>query len=159
MSYGPKPTPVFQRFWKHVTIPNNQEACWEWTGKTRGRFRLGNKDAPLVSPYRYSYELLNGKIPDEFILCHKCDNERCVRPGHLFVGTHSANTRDMYSKNRAVDNRGEKCGTAVLNEHQVRVIRTLRQRGDTLRSIADRYGVTPSAIHSINKRRTWRHVD
>jgi hypothetical protein len=41
-----------------------------------------------------------GDRPDGAWLCHHCDNPRCYRAEHLFWGTPSDNTRDMYLKCR-----------------------------------------------------------
>ena len=154
-----KARPVIERFWEHVTVPDDRDSCWEWSGQERGRFRMGGKNEKMESPYRLAYRLMVGDIPDGIFICHKCDNPRCVNPGHLFPGTPSANSRDMVSKGRGPNNRGERCGTSKLTEQEVVEIRDKRRRGLTHASLAAEYKVSQSAINAIAKRRHWSHVD
>jgi len=37
------------------------------------------------------------------LVCHHCDNKRCINPDHLFVGTAKDNTVDMIKKGRYVN--------------------------------------------------------
>lgn len=52
--------------------------------------------------HRVAWEDANGPIPAGLHVLHKCDNKKCVRVGHLFLGTHKDNMRDMAAKGRAV---------------------------------------------------------
>lgn len=72
--------------------------CWEWTGSfsKSGYGRLGG-----ILAHRISYELFVKEIPDEWCVCHHCDNKKCIRPEHLFAGSHKDNSADMTSKSRA----------------------------------------------------------
>src|SRR5262245_56294238 len=88
---------VKRRFWSKV---QKTETCWLWTGaKTRGYGAI-NIDHHAVLAHRVSYELHIGPIPDGLYVLHRCDVHACVRPDHLFLGTHLDNIQDMVLKKR-----------------------------------------------------------
>lgn len=100
--------PAEERFWRYV---NKTGECWAWTGGTAndgyGRLYISERDGS-VAAHRFSYQLHNGEIPAGLIVCHRCDNPPCVRPDHLFLGTHLDNVRDMFSKGRNVSGMGRR---------------------------------------------------
>lgn len=75
--------------------------CWEWTGATskfgHGRMKVAGR---LESPHRLMWEEENGPIPRGLWVLHTCDNPRCVRPSHLFIGNRRDNMRDASKKGR-----------------------------------------------------------
>lgn len=88
---------------------------------------------------------------------HRCDVRACIRPDHLWLGTKRDNSEDMLRKGRSVgpDVAGELHGEAKLTEANVRVIRGSREMGI---SLAARFGVSPSLISLVRRRKAWTHI-
>lgn len=146
---------VIDRFWSKVgPCPADQKACWEWIGATNadGRGRFGFRGRVEVA-YRVSFVLSSGEIPDGLDVLHTCDNPKCVRPIHLFVGTAKDNVADMHAKGRS----GRP--SAKLTPDTVRAIRkeweTTRPRQ---RVLAAKYGVHQTIISAVVNRSRWKDV-
>src|SRR5947207_10424619 len=85
------------RFWKFV---KKSDSCWNWISSTwrgYGIFKIGNK---TQKTHRVSWMIHYGPIPDGLFCLHHCDNRKCVRPDHLFLGTAKDNTHDAMNKGR-----------------------------------------------------------
>lgn len=97
----PKSCPIAVRFWRYVT---EGAGCWRWAGATRrdGYGQLCDRSSgKVVAAHRLSWVLHNGRpIPPGALVLHSCDNRRCVRPSHLWLGSASDNTKDMMQKGR-----------------------------------------------------------
>lgn len=88
-------------FYRHVAPMMDDRGCWEWTSAFgQGGYGKLTANSQQRSAHRVSYEIHHGPIGDGLCVLHRCDNKSCVNPGHLFLGTKSENTRDMYAKGR-----------------------------------------------------------
>ena len=90
------------RFWAKV---EKTDGCWLWTGAISGGTGYGGfawelKPHLQTGAHRASWLLHNGEIPEGLWVLHHCDNRRCVRPDHLFLGTAKDNHTDMLVKGR-----------------------------------------------------------
>ena len=151
------------RFWSKVSVQDG-EACWPWIASVDshgyGAFRVAGFRASAAS--RISYIIANGDILNGKLVCHKCDNPRCVRPDHLFLGTKRDNIFDWYSKGNApvgaVATRGTDHHNAKLDKEKVIEIRHRHSCGASKRSLARAFGVHKETINQVLNRETWAHV-
>lgn len=143
---------VADRFWLKVQKTNT---CWLWVGAISaagyGQLSIGHQKPDYA--HRVSWILHYGALPDGAFVCHHCDNPRCVRPDHLFLGTPKDNIQDMVLKDR--HSRGERRRNHKLTDTAVRVIRRSRLSNVAL---AKRYGVSPSTVSNARARKTWKHI-
>jgi hypothetical protein len=144
-----------QSFWRRVEI---DDGCWNWLGEVnrRGYARM-NPDKPSMSASRYVWQLFNGAIPRGMLVCHKCDNRRCVRPDHLFLGTALDNMHDAMRKGRWCILVGEDNAMAKLNALQVRIIRRMKGMVPQ-RYLSTLFRIDQSQISRIQSNKFWRQL-
>lgn len=148
-----------KRFFSHFT---QADGCWLWTGSISlgyGRVWWGDRK---TWAHRVAWEIANGQpVPPGLLVCHHCDVRNCVNPAHLFIGTHGDNTHDMDAKGRrrCTPVFGEQHKRAKLNTQAVRSIRAARARGERLRVIAARHGISVQHASLICLRNSWKHLD
>lgn len=156
-----RPPNTVEDFWKFV---QKSEGCWEWSGNRwnsgYGRFFYHWK---MIPAHRFSWEIANGPIPNGLYVCHSCDNKPCVRPDHLFLGTHQDNIADMMQKGRqakgAKNTNWRKPEAAdhlrKMNWESVRALRTDRANGAKYSALAKKYGIAGVTAWSIGTRRSY----
>lgn len=90
------------RFWAKVSRTDG-DGCWEWTAALypRGYGKFSIRGKLLEGAHRMAWILTHGPITNGLWVLHKCDNRRCCRPSHLFLGTARDNVHDMIAKGRA----------------------------------------------------------
>lgn len=134
----------------------SNEGCWDWIGPVNLRgYGVLNARRRRFAAHRFSYELFHGGLKREALVCHHCDNPRCVNPAHLYQGTASDNANDASKRGRLGFNRGEAHYAAKITQNDVQVIRA---SGASHASLARTYGISESTVRSIRKRTRWSHV-
>ena len=144
-----------QRFWEKV---DKSGYCWEWKSAIGSRgygvFWVGGKRRNKFA-HRVAWELEYGFEPNSTeLVCHICDNPKCVNPSHLFLGSHLDNALDSSAKGRKP--RGEENkGGGKLRKWQVVVI---KNRVHSIREASALFGVSMKTIKMIRKGSLWKHV-
>lgn len=129
---------------------DEETGCWNWTGGLNkdgyGIFSLGRKKK--VRAHRWSYMHFIGEIEGKLLVCHTCDNPRCVNPEHFFLGTHRDNNNDMVRKGR--------CWAQKLSFEKADEIRVKYKASSvTQQALADEYGVTIGTISAVVNYRSY----
>jgi hypothetical protein len=152
-----KDRPVLDdRFWSKV---NKTETCWLWTAsidlKGYGQFGLGGSgNIGLV--HRLSWSAVNGPIPKDKEILHRCDHPACVRPDHMRLGTHAENMAEMSERRRS--HHGALHKRSHLNDEAIKVIRFLAARGVQCKQLSEAYGISLFGISCIVRGTTWKHL-
>jgi hypothetical protein len=141
-------------------VEKSDDGCWLWTGY-RGRdgygcISAGGAGGRSLLAHRVAWTIHNGPIPEGLNVLHKCDQPRCVRVDHLFLGTQADNMRDCAAKGRTV--RGERSQHAKLSADHVREIRRRCTTGESQSAIASMFGVHYETVRQIVHRRNWSHI-
>lgn len=148
-------------------------SCWKRNGRNRrllcnewvkmnpspdGDGYLGVNLFRDGKPYRRKVHLLvlitfAGPRPDGLEACHNDGILSHCQLSNLRWDTHSSNIRDRLK--HGTDCRGEKSGNAKLTENAVRQIKSDLRNQTPKKSIAARYGVSPSCVSAIAAGKIW----
>lgn len=126
--------------------------CDEWQGATKkgyGEITVDNKKHRV---HRLTWIIERGPIPAGLGVLHTCDNRRCRKLNHLFLGDATANNRDRDSKGRGSAGRREGHGHAKLTEAEVAAIRA---DPAPARVLAFSHDVTIETIRRIRRGDIW----
>ena len=88
--------------------------CWEVQGAANEKgYPLVKVERKSIKAHRLVWSLFCSEIPPGQCVLHHCDNRRCVRPSHLWLGTQADNLADMRRKGRAFPPPGTKANKAL----------------------------------------------
>jgi hypothetical protein len=145
-----RPGPVGERFWPKV---RKTDECWIWEGsKTKGGYGTFLLNGKRTSASRAAWELENGPLDPLLVVHQKCGNRSCVRLEHFVI-------KSKFLKSPATPfKRGTDNIQSKLQEHQVRRIRELHEKGMSIYSLAKKYKVAQTTIRCLVREITWKHI-
>ena len=147
---------------------DDSAGCKLWTGPLKHSKRPDNDYGTAsfkiqgvtykVKAHRLAYAYHHGIDPGDLLVCHKCDNPRCIAHDHLFLGTNADNMKDMVAKGRSGDQSGESNPRSVLNCGDVDFVVSLLPKLNN-KQIAARldHRVSHGQISLIRRGKSWQH--
>lgn len=145
-----------EEFWKraiHEKIIVNEELgeCWE-TIRNKMQFSYNNKH---IIAHRIAYTITYGEIPNGMVVRHKCDNSKCINPGHLELGTHVDNMKDRQERGRTV--KGTEHHSSKLTDEQALEIFN-SQGTKSLTELSKQFNISKNTVSKIWKKESWKHI-
>ncbi len=118
--------------------------CLEWTATLSNGYGTFVHRRRCINASRAAWIAQHGEIPNGMCVCHHCDNRKCCRTTHMFLGTHGNNTVDMIKKGR--DN-WETCRKFPVGTREK--VWELRQSGKMYREIMVEMDLTMDQVKSL----------
>lgn len=154
------PSHMKVRRWIEAHLTYQEDDCLSWpfsrneTGRGSATWAGRTSSAPNII-----CTVVHGAAPTPgHQAAHSCGkgHEGCVNPRHLRWATLSENERDKRAHGTL--RRGTCINTNKLSEDDVKTIRRLRL-GTSGVAVARMYGITPAAVSSIIRRKSWAWLD
>ena len=165
-----------QRFWSKV---EKTVDCWLWVAADNGNgYPVFSEGGENCYAHRYIYEQLNGLVPEELEIDHKCRVRNCVNPEHLEAVTHEENIRRAYEhvthcpkgheyneENTRILTRGNgrrqckvcdresspRSRRVKITQELIDQVLELLEAGEPQRSIASRVGISQGYVSRIKR--------
>lgn len=100
---------------------------------------------------RWMWTMVNGPIPDNTVVAHRCNNKGCINTNHFYLTSAEQNSTD--ARRDGLYKVGGEHGRAILKDDDVVRIVELYNDGATQQNLAKLYNVSQAQIsHAIRKR-------
>jgi hypothetical protein len=130
---------------KPITFVVDDKGCFNVNSHCIGRegYPIIKRNGRMWLLHRLIYTQNFGDIPLGLLVCHRCDNKKCINPEHFFLGTYRDNTQDAIKKGL----QGK--GNTKLTIQELSEIKS--SVGITNASLARKFGVSKARIGQIRK--------
>ncbi len=119
--------------------------CLEWQATiSKNGYGTFYHKGKMMNASRAAWIGHYGEPPKGYCVLHYCDNRRCCRVAHMFLGTHKHNTQDMIQKGRDIWDT-----TRVFPVGTREKVWELRQSGKMYREIAEQLNLTMDQVKSL----------
>jgi len=82
-------------------LHKTSHGCWLWEGCKNHGYGVLTHDGFNYLVHRLAFKLYHRTIiPDDCIVCHRCDVKNCINPEHLYLGTPKQNSADYQVRGR-----------------------------------------------------------
>jgi len=132
-------------------IEINNEGCWNWKKGTVCGYPAiyPGKGEPWEYGHRWMYLKIHGKtLTKNDIVCHSCDNRKCLNPDHLKLGSRATNNR-----HRVIAKRGP--WDKVTPEHAEKAREMYESGLYSQKAIGAMIGCTQQNVSAIIRGITW----
>lgn len=132
------------RLWENTDI--QESGCWEWESHTtKSGYGYMSVDGEKFYVHRLSAYFNAQKDISSKQVNHKCDNKKCLRPSHYYLGTAKENVQDIIE-------RGDVKRERKLSDEEVEKIREMVKSGEKTQSeIAEEFGVCQTHVSKIKR--------
>jgi hypothetical protein len=151
--------------WMKIDVSEDLDKCWEWLGyRSSGYGRVDILGRKGVYAHRVAYLATHpGEVTldsrDGIFILHRCDNRVCCNPRHLYIGDHKQNMKDKAVRGRCADFRGTRSAMSKLTEEDVRMIRSMKKNGATVKALSLLHEVSMATISGCLYGRHYQDVD
>ena len=140
---------------KPITCEEDENGCYICTSHAKkydGRYYGIKRKGKMLLLHRYVYESYFDEIPDEMVVRHKCDNDLCVNPNHLEIGTHQDNARDKVDRGR------HSYIARKLSKEDIEKVKSMIEDGKTQTEIAKLFNVDQGTISNLLRGKYYKNV-
>jgi hypothetical protein len=111
----------------------------------------------MVRVSRLAYLLGTGSAPGSMVVRHRCNNNLCCNPEHLYLGTRAEVMEPLHQPRPGPGSRSKRWrpGLPKPSAAQIRAIRRRSEAGETARALARRYGVDRATVSSLLRGQSW----